>query len=101
MQIVSVMQNLAKQLKYYYGNSYTAFSTTLSLMEKATGLSRTEILSNPSGTVTSDQLEQLETLINKLIVYHYPLQYILETVHFLDLTISIRPPILIPRPETE
>src|ERR1700733_217934 len=43
----------------------------------------------------------LDDWLDKLINQRMPLQYILGTVPFCDLEILVKPPILIPRPETE
>lgn len=45
--------------------------------------------------------QRLEELLQALLVEHKPLDYILGTVPFCDVRVQVRPPTLIPRPETE
>lgn len=47
------------------------------------------------------QITQLNEYIDQINQTHKPLAYIIGWVPFLDLKISVKPPILIPRPETE
>ena len=51
--------------------------------------------------LTSDQENLLHHYLHQITVEHKPLAYILGWVPFLNLTINVHPPILIPRPETE
>ncbi len=43
----------------------------------------------------------LETWVREIVEQHKPIAYIIGTLPFLDLTLLMRPPVLIPRPETE
>ncbi|MCX5924252.1 MAG: peptide chain release factor N(5)-glutamine methyltransferase [Candidatus Dependentiae bacterium] len=69
------------------------------LLEHVTGKSKEELLF--LHTLTPQQQIILQECILKLTVDHMPLAYLLGFVPFLDLTIDVAPPILIPRPETE
>jgi release factor glutamine methyltransferase len=51
--------------------------------------------------LTEKQLAKLNEYIVQINKEHIPLAYIIGWVPFLDLKISVKPPILIPRPETE
>jgi release factor glutamine methyltransferase len=95
------LHTIANQLAPLYKNYDVAFATALLLVEKLTGTSRSDILSSTTITVSHQQQTLLDDWLERLIVHHYPLQYLLETVQFLDLTLEISPPTLIPRPETE
>lgn len=55
------------------------------------------ILSNPAPAVETE----LNQLLQQRIQFHCPLQYLLGTVPFGPLTLSVKPPVLIPRWETE
>ncbi|MBM3886636.1 peptide chain release factor N(5)-glutamine methyltransferase [Candidatus Dependentiae bacterium] len=69
------------------------------LLEKATGFSRVQLLIRDK-ELSLGQQEALETLINQR-VQGKPLAYILGSIPFAGINIQVRPPILIPRPETE
>lgn len=71
------------------------------LLEKATGVSRTNMLANQYFDLTEKQKAQLEVWVQQRTEQHKPLQYILGSVPFCGLEIYVEPPILIPRPETE
>ncbi|OMH80951.1 Mitochondrial N(5)-glutamine methyltransferase MTQ1 [Zancudomyces culisetae] len=46
-------------------------------------------------------LDFFTTSVNKIVEHNYPLQYILKDHPFNELTLRVKRPILIPRPETE
>lgn len=47
------------------------------------------------------QQAQLQKWIDQQVQHHEPLQYLLGSVPFCDVDILVKPPVLIPRPETE
>lgn len=51
--------------------------------------------------LSQQQEQQLTAWLEQLLEYDKPLQYILGSVPFGDVDIVVRPPVLIPRPETE
>ena len=59
-----------------------------------------DILSLKSQTLTTEQARDFSFKLSRRL-QHEPLQYILGKWDFLDYTITIRPPLLCPRPETE
>ncbi len=71
------------------------------LIELATGKQALHIVTHPQELLTPEQVDALSTILKQLISDHKPLQYILGSVPFLDLELIVRPPLLIPRPETE
>jgi release factor glutamine methyltransferase len=71
------------------------------LLEAVTHKSKFELLLIGHLDIGQDARALLDAMIEKRVHEHQPLQYILGTVPFCGLTIHVRPPILIPRPETE
>ncbi|MCB9493177.1 MAG: peptide chain release factor N(5)-glutamine methyltransferase [Epsilonproteobacteria bacterium] len=71
------------------------------LLEKVTGTSKAKLLANKSFQLTHEQTKLLEKLVDERVNEKKPLQYILGSVPFCNLDIITRPPVLIPRPETE
>lgn len=59
-----------------------------------------ELLTAPP-EITPDIKSQIEQILTDITVNHKPIQYILKTMPFLELELTIEPPILICRPETE
>lgn len=70
------------------------------LIERATGLNRTQQRTAPENFLTASQLDGLQTLRQRRINGE-PLAYILEEAHFWTLKLTVTPAVLIPRPETE
>ena len=63
-------------------------------------INRAELYLNRSLVLSENNYSLLEEKFEKLM-QNIPLQYIIGSVIFRDLTLNIRPGILIPRPETE
>ena len=70
------------------------------LLEKTTGKSRASLLATTT-SLTKEQQEQLNTMVDERVNDNKPLAYILGTIPFVNLELLTRPPILIPRQETE
>lgn len=71
------------------------------ILESITGKNKTALLLEKDFALTAEQEEKLTDWLYKLKEENYPLQYLIGSVPFLDLNISVESPILIPRPETE
>ncbi len=71
------------------------------LLEWITGKTQTELIIKYHEQLSDAQQLLLEKTLKEIIDEHKPIQYILGSVPFLSLDITVRPPILIPRPETE
>lgn len=78
-----------------------AHQVALWLLEKITNKTSTQLLTEKKIELNQKQKTQLDDYLTKIINQDYPIQYILETVQFGPLHLTIKPPILIPRPETE
>lgn len=71
------------------------------LLEHLTARSRSQLLTSTSYALSDAQRKTVNAWLIALTEKHMPIQYILGSVPFLDLTIVVQPPVLIPRPETE
>lgn len=71
------------------------------LLNKATSESREQLIAHPGKIIDQESREWLTDALHRICNNHEPIQYILGTVPFLDLSLIVEPPILIPRPETE
>ncbi len=71
------------------------------MLQHITSKTRAALLHEPASLLPQQQLQMIDDWINKLSDESMPLSYLLGSVPFLDLNITVRPPILIPRPETE
>lgn len=99
MTVKEVLKSTIAQIQLLY--PYQAARVASWLIERVTGIPAERIVSHPEETVTPEQVEVLEAILKQLIYDHKPLQYILGSVPFLDLELIVKPPLLIPRPETE
>ena len=70
------------------------------LIEHFAVLSRTEILLNPNQMLDNSVVQQLDKSLEDL-KKNMPVQYFTEKVFFDDLELTVKPGVLIPRPETE
>lgn len=70
-------------------------------LESIIGQTRSQLLARPLFCLTSEQELMLEKWVTALTVEHMPIQYLIGYVPFCDLTITVKPPVLIPRQETE
>jgi release factor glutamine methyltransferase len=64
------------------------------------GISRAQLLANPTRPLTSTQQSSYEALIQRRLT-HEPIQYITGEQEFYGLALRVTPAVLIPRPETE
>lgn len=71
------------------------------IVEFITKKEKAQLLQEREISLTKSQEELLDRILVEHIEKHKPLQYIFGSVPFLDLTILVKPPVLIPRPETE
>ena len=69
------------------------------IAEELTGLSRTELQFGCKGTNFSSHMQEIETIIDRLLHFE-PIQYIFGHTLWNGLDLKVTPSILIPRPET-
>ena len=71
------------------------------LLQKITGKTKSKLLIQKTINLTPTQKKTLTKWLKQITIDNKPIQYILETVPFCNITIKVKKPILIPRPETE
>ena len=102
MTLVQTIATYAEKLLPVCSDRLNAEQEVWWYLEYVTGKRKAELLAMTIDTSMLENLRmQLEDFIIQRITHKKPLQYILGSVPFGDLTILVEPPILIPRPETE
>lgn len=71
------------------------------ILQAITDQSKEQLLLSSKQELSIEHKEKIENWIQQIIIGEIPLAYLLGWVPFLDLTIKVQSPILIPRPETE
>lgn len=99
--VSTLIAEISKKLHTEYRDPVLMQQTAWWLIETLTNLSQTQLIAQQELELSAVQQKQLDVWIKELTTLHKPLQYILGTVPFADLEIIVKPPILIPRPETE
>lgn len=97
----SLIANIAKRLHTEYRDPVLMQQTAWWIVEAITKLPKSRLIAQQEVELLPEQQKLLDAWIYELTQLHKPLQYILGTVPFADLEINVKPPILIPRPETE
>lgn len=70
-------------------------------LEHITGYNKATLMLQKKIALSQEQQNTLHEWVHALVVQKKPIQYLLGSVPFNSVTIRVRPPILIPRPETE
>jgi len=71
------------------------------LLTKLTGQCRATLIAAAQVDLDASQVMQLEGWLSAICDRHMPVQYLIGSVPFAEALIRVRPPTLIPRPETE
>lgn len=96
-----LIQAIRQRLMRVYQDNALCTQYAWWTLEAITQKSRTELMVMHELNLTREQSELLEVWVQAMVDRHKPIQYLMGSVPFMDLTIAIQPPILIPRPETE
>jgi release factor glutamine methyltransferase len=98
------LQKIVTQLSLRLCSRYEKESATVIawyFLEAFVGITRTDALCNQNRIISEKEINLLNSMVTRHLQEHEPLQYLIGSVPFLSLTLTLRPPILIPRPETE
>lgn len=101
MNLQTAFETTCLQLQQSGLPAQEAAQETWWFLESLLQKSKATIVSNYHNELSQEQEQRLATMIHERTMLHKPLQYIIGNIPFCSLTISVEPPILIPRPETE
>lgn len=99
--IFSLREQLATRLMPELNSRELARSYSWQLLTHLFGCGRAELCARTTIVLTAKQHELLEGWVHEIVDLHKPIAYIIGSIPFLDLSLLTRPPVLIPRPETE
>lgn len=99
--IKTLLHETSQRLRPLYDSEVIAAQNAWYLLEKVTDSSEEQLIIAQEVILSPEQEAILHDMLDRLTQQHMPLQYILGSVPFLDITVSVEPPVLIPRPETE
>lgn len=100
-QISSTLKSLSKKLSHEYIAPGEADAIARQILAMVTGYTNIKLLTQPELQITANEWEKAHQLVAEHIDHAKPLAYIFGEQPFLNLLLTIRPPILVPRPETE
>lgn len=99
--LFELLDHIQKELQKSHSDAALCKQYAWWLLEHITKKTRTELVTHHTITLSCEQESELKELLQQIIHEQMPIQYALGSVPFLGLTITVKPPILIPRPETE
>jgi release factor glutamine methyltransferase len=101
ISIKELYSNTFKKLLHVCKNENVTDYETWMLLETITEQDKVCLLLKKSISLSKKRLQKLRDAINLRVIEQKPMEYIIEYTPFLNATIYLKPPILIPRPETE
>lgn len=99
MMLRELYSHFLHELKGIYSEEEASAIISL-LFESSAGISRSDLIANPSKQVTSQVIQRLQESL-KALQNHTPVQYITGEAWFFKMKLRVSPAVLIPRPETE
>lgn len=91
--------NCLQELKQHYGTA-EGYALYRLVMEECFDLSHTDVLLGKDNQISEDDKARLYEITERLLK-NEPVQYVIGHTHFCGHRFSVRPGVLIPRPETE
>lgn len=96
-----IVREIAHKLETRYRDPTLREQTAGWILENITGKKKIDLIATGAIKLTSNDQQQLEQWIDKIVNQHMPLAYLIGSVPFNGLEILLQQPVLIPRPETE
>ncbi|KKP35896.1 MAG: Release factor glutamine methyltransferase [candidate division TM6 bacterium GW2011_GWF2_32_72] len=100
MKILELTKKIADKLSSVYDSEISQMYAWW-ILEEICEKKRAHLLAEKDFKLTESQEKKLKIWLEKLIQENMPLQYLIGYVNFCGVKILVRPPVLIPRPETE
>ncbi|HEV2601163.1 MAG TPA: peptide chain release factor N(5)-glutamine methyltransferase [Candidatus Babeliales bacterium] len=100
-QISSLITDIEQQILTVYNDPILCRQYAWWTVEAITNKRKTELINQDTIILSEEQQKNLNEWLEDLITKQMPIQYLLGSVPFCDVTILVAPPTLIPRPETE
>jgi len=101
MKVIDLIHNSEHQLRLVYDDAIVCHQYSWWLLEKLTGKPKAQLIAQETVALSTSDHNKLQEWLHKLVDEHMPIQYILGSVPFNDIDVIVKPPTLIPRPETE
>jgi len=101
MKVTDLIHDSEHQLRMVYSDPGICHQYAWWLLEKVTGQKKAQLIAQEAVDLSTADHNTLLNWLHKLVDEHMPIQYILGTVPFNGIDIIVKPPTLIPRPETE
>lgn len=99
--LIQLLQTIERQLAVRFADPTLCQQYARWLVAALYQKNITHLLAQKNHMLSDDQQKTLDTWIMQLVDQQMPIQYLLGTVPFGNLTLTVEPPVLIPRPETE
>lgn len=97
--VAGIIQRFKDELGAIYSQDELQAILTL-VLGKYCGLSRTDLITKQSESITDETAQSISGLLNRLLK-HEPIQYVLSEAWFMGMRLEVNKHVLIPRPETE
>jgi release factor glutamine methyltransferase len=101
MKVIDLIHDSEHQLRLVYSDPITCHQYAWWLLEKLTGKKKAQLIAQETVSLSTSDHNTLQQWLQNLVDEHKPIQYILGSVPFNGVDIIVKPPTLIPRPETE
>lgn len=101
IDVTILIKEIYNQLHEAYEDPILSQQYAWWILESITKKNKTQLIAQETIMLSPVQQEEIKQWLNKLVIKHMPIQYLIGSVPFNDIEILIQPPILIPRPETE
>lgn len=99
--ILELINNITTSLMQVYPDKLLCTQYAWWTVETITNTSEAQLIAQDTLILTHEQQKTIDKWITCMVDEHMPIQYLIGSVPFIDLTLQVKPPVLIPRPETE